>query len=161
MHFVPNSVAKFCTSRLWWVLLLVLALPGCGGEEVPRLVDYFDDLEFDAPTDATVEVAVGRYRVPVSVPDRSKPEPEWRQLKFALYVVTAETKKKSLAEAFEGRRGPFQDSVLKIVRNVTADELEDPRLASVKMRLTDMARMQLGEHRVQQLVIVELLDESI
>ncbi|MEQ8838591.1 MAG: hypothetical protein RID07_17435 [Lacipirellulaceae bacterium] len=138
-----------------------LGMGGCGSEQAPRLVDYLEDLEFDAPADATVEVPLGSYHVPVAIPTRGKEDLTWRRLKFSLYAVTEANREKSLLEVLEHRKGPFQDEVLRIVRNVTTDELEDPRLSSVKMRLTDMARAQLGESRVQQLVIVGTLEEPI
>lgn len=138
-----------------------LGITGCGGEQAPRLVDYLEDLEFDASTDATVEVPLGSYHIPVAIPRKGRSDLAWRRLKFSLYAVTDENRQDSLLEVWEHRKGPFQDEVLRIVRNVTTDELEDPRLSSVKMRLTDMARDQLGEHRVQQLVIVGTVDEPI
>lgn len=151
------------THRLPALLLVTLGLGlgGCGGEQAPRLVDYLEDLEFDAPTSATVEVPLGSYHIPVAIPVPGKKDLAWRRLKFSLFAVTDENRQDSLLEVWEVRKGPFQDEVLRIVRNVTTDELEDPRLSSVKMRLTDMARTQLGESRVQQLVIVGTLEEPI
>lgn len=136
-------------------------LTGCGGDQAARLADYLEDLEFEAPTDSTVEVPLGKYHIPVAIPTPGSNDLNWRRLKFSLFAVTDESRQDALLEVLELRKGPFQDEVLRIVRNVTTDELEDPRLSSVKMRLTDMARTQLGEHRVQQLVIVGTVDEPI
>jgi hypothetical protein len=83
------------------------------------------------------------------------------RLQFELTAETAPPYEKKVADAAERHRGALNDAVLTTVRTSTVEELSDPRLATVKARLSEITRPMLGEDMVRQLVLNRLNDEQM
>jgi hypothetical protein len=159
-----------CGGRLiqWAAFLAAAAIAGCGASDLPRLVDYLDELEFDVPLETASYVTLGKFDIPIATPGRpgdashgALRRGEWMRLQFELAAETAPPLEQAVAEAAERRRGALNDAVLSVVRTSSAEDLADPRLAALKVRLTDAVWPLLGEDRVRQLVFNKLEGESL
>lgn len=139
---------------------LVAGLTGCSDSTTPRLAAFLDELDVETPIEQHAEIPVGKYSIPVTV-ERDDRRVQWRLFKFELYAVTSLENRAAVEAAWDRRHGEFQDQVIKICRSVSAEELEDQRLATLKARLVDMARPILGEHQVHQMFIVDAVMERI
>ncbi len=164
-----------CASSHLVILLALggLALPGCRVvDRSPRLADYLDELEFDVPLESASYVTLGEYDIPIAAtrrseaeaakgPDAAPAEVVMMRLQFELTAETAPPYEKKVADAAERHRGALNDAVLTTVRTSTVEELSDPRLATVKARLSEITRPMLGEDMVRQLVLNRLNDEQM
>lgn len=142
--------------RLLGLLLLAL-LPGCGGEEVVRLQDYLEELEFERPLEAMKELKVNSYVFPCAARRRDSVgadlPPLWVQLNFELFVIVAEENETAVSASIERHQGLLDDMVLSICRRSSLDQLQDNNWRMIKTRLLDEIRPLLGKDRVQQLVV--------
>jgi hypothetical protein len=153
-----NSRLRFQCVGLLTLLAVALMLTGCGGEEVAKLEDYLEELEFDRPLESVKEIEVNSYRIPCAArhhdaAGRDIP-PLWVQLKFKLLVVVAEEHEKSVEASIERHRGMLDNTVLSICRRTSIDQLQEPSWTTLKSRLLDGIRPVLGEERVRQIAIV-------
>ena len=107
---------------------------GCrdaGGVFPPRstteLDDYLEGLEFGKPTEEMVEVSLGNFRVPLTggTPGM-QPGSDWMELKFQLFVVVPPSDKQEVLQTMEDHRGAVRDSVFRVCRSISLDELSDP-----------------------------------
>ncbi len=135
-----------------------LAAVGCGGgDSQARLGSYLEELEFETPLEKVASIPLGKFRVPLAVRTADAPAdmaPDWVEMRFELHAETNPENEEALKEAIERYRAPFRDGVIRVCRHTTADELGDPRNSALKSRLTELARMLLGEQRVRNLLIV-------
>jgi hypothetical protein len=131
------------------------AARGRDGDDRARLGDYLDDLEFNAPLEATANVSLGTFDVPAAtqVKRGRTTRTIWIRLSFELFAETAPEDESAVAEAAERRRGALNDAFLTIIRTSSTDELTDPRLSALKLRMTEAARPLLGDRKVRQLVL--------
>ena len=148
-----NRIASLLT-----LLSAALLLPGCGGEEVAQLSDYLEELEFDRPLESVKEIKVNSYRIPCAArhhdaAGRDLP-PKWVQMKFDLYVISAEEDESAVLAGIERHRGMLDDTIIAICRRSTIDQLQDNRWGTIKSRLLDGIRPLLGEKRIRQIAIV-------
>jgi hypothetical protein len=150
--------AHCCAGGLLTLLSAALLLPGCGGQEVAKLEDYLEELEFDRPLESVKEIMVNAYRIPCAARHHDaagrEVAPMWVQLKFKLYVVVAEEHEQAVQASIERHRGMLDDTVLTICRRSSIDQLLDNRWTALKSRLLDGIRPLLGEERVRQIAIV-------
>jgi len=147
------------------LIVAVVSLPGCGGRAEARLDDYLEELEFDASFDLVKEVQLGSYRVPIAARQSSAYQQgrgiTWMQLKFNLFAVVAPEDESALRAAWERHQGMFNDTVLSTCRQMSLEDISDPRLAALKSRLTDLARPILGENRVRQILLNDIVCEPL
>ncbi|NOZ39491.1 MAG: hypothetical protein GXP24_04610 [Planctomycetes bacterium] len=152
-HRIRNQFVGLLT-----LLSAALLLPGCGGEEVVKLDDYLEELEFDRPLESVKEIKVNTYRIPCAARNqdaagRNVP-PMWVQMKFDLYVIAAEEDEKAVLAGIERHRGMLDDTIITICRRSTIDQLHDNRWATIKSRLLEGIRPLLGEERIRQITLV-------
>ena len=151
-------------ARAGFALLAMAAAlaSGCGGGgDARRLGEYLDELEFDEPLEAVANISLGKFDVPV--PARVKRDgvsrTMWIRLSFELIVEAAPHDESAVAAAADGRHGALNDALLTIIRTSSTDELTDPRLSALKLRMTEAAKPLLGEHAVRQLVLYNIRTE--
>lgn len=146
-----------------WLKCLLACLPvgmllGCGGEEVVKLEDYLEELEFDRPLEQVKEIKVNSYRIPCAARHRDEAgrdaPPLWVQMKFDLYLIVSKDDEKTVLKGLERHRGMIDDTVISICRDSTVEQLQDNRWATLKTRLLDGIRPLLGEERVRQISLV-------
>ena len=149
----------------WFLLLLACAVLGCSAEKDAKLEDYLEEIEYVAPLNSTVEVALGKYSIPIAARSNNEANQEtqitWIRMKFHLYAVVANENEVKVEKAWEDNRGLFHDGVLKICRGATLDEVTDRRLTAIKLRLTDLSRSLLGGKRIRQLLCTNILTEAL
>jgi hypothetical protein len=51
--------------------------------------------------------------------------------------------------------------VISICRSASVDDLQEPELATLKARLTDVLATQLGEKRLRQLLITDVVSRQL
>lgn len=136
-------------------LLSAALLAGCGGEDVAKLEDYLEELEFDRPLESVKEIKVNSYRIPCAAQSRDAAgadvPPVWVQMKFDLYVIAAEEHEKAVLKSIERHRGMLDDTVVAICRETSIDQLQDTSWATIETRLLEAIRLLLGEERIRQI----------
>lgn len=141
----------------------VAGAAGCGGKDEALLGSYLNQLEFDAPLEATSSVSLGRFDVPVlaavSAPGAAKSVA--MRIKFELVAETLPEHETAVQQAYERRRGALNDAVLRIVRTSSTDEFTDPRSSALKLRFNETVRPLLGPDIVRQLVLYEYRTEKL
>ena len=139
------------------LFVAALLLSGCGGEEVAKLEDYLEELEFDRPLESVKEIKVNSYRFPCAARhhDAAGAElpPMWVQMKFDLYVIAAEEDESVVLDRIERHRGMIDDTVVAVCRKSSVDQLLDNRWATIKSRLLESLRPLLGEDRIRQITL--------
>ncbi len=145
--------------RLTMVLAAALFLSGCGGsDEVVKLGDYLEELEFDRPLESVKEIKVNTYRIPCAAQHHDAAGRDlpalWVQMKFDLYVIAAKEDENAVLASIERHRGMLDDTVIKVCRRSTLDQLQDNRWSAIKTQLLDAVRPLLGKERVRQITLV-------
>lgn len=160
-----RSATRLQSERLRgaWLLLVaatVTLTAGCGGDDATRLGAYLDDLEFNAPLESAAYVSLGKFDVPapahIKGPSGEQSRTVWIRLSFELFAEAAPENEAAVLEAAERRRGALNDALLTIIRTSSTDELTDPRLSALKLRMTEAARPLLGERRLRQLWLYDI-----
>jgi hypothetical protein len=164
---LPPADRRRAPSRASIALLAFAAtvlVTGCGGgNDAKRLREYLEEIEFDQPHESAAYVSLGKFDVPA--PTRVKRDGAnrtlWVRLSFELFAESAPHDESVVAAAAEQRRGALNDALLTIIRTSSTDELTDPRLSALKLRMTEAAKPLLGEHAVRQLVLYNIRTELL
>jgi hypothetical protein len=154
-----------CGARRGSAALLLVAVgvaltAGCGGDNATRLGAYLDELEFNAPLESAAYVSLGKFNVPapahIKVAGGDGSRTVWIRLTFELFAEAAPENEAAVQEAADRRKGALNDALLTIIRTSSTDELTDPRLSALKLRMTEAARPLLGERRLRQLWLYDI-----
>jgi hypothetical protein len=173
--FYPSAVvaglgeAVACTlhrghrPRLQWLaaLLIFSTIAGCGSRPAFEL----DGLD-DAPAQqALSEFSLGEYRIPIPVlMDRGQAKPVFRnrfQFDFQLHALVSPAEQSQVSDAWDRHEGKIRDQIMRVCRNATVDELQEPELATLKARLIDALASQMGGKEVQQLLLTEVVSSEL
>jgi hypothetical protein len=138
--------------------LLAAAIPGCGGDDATLLGAYLDEIELNAPSESATSIPLGDFNIPSPTNVKRKGTDGvdhivWMRTKFSLFAQTLPKNESEVLAEAEQHRGAINDVVLSIVRSASTDELTDPRLTALRMRLTETARPLLGDDKLRQLVL--------
>jgi len=155
----PGRVAWREASVMTFSLLCFMA---CGCAKGPTF--EFDELDLVAVEEELSEFPLGHYSIPIPVTDRRL---EGRlasrnrlQLDFALFALISPQNKWHLEDAWARHEGKIRDRVIRICRNASLDELQEPELETLKARLMDAIGPQLGG-KARQLLITEVVSQQI
>ncbi len=147
---------RFCRPALVFAAVCCL-LGGCGGSGDAPLDDYLEGLDFAAPVESGVAIPVGgRHSISIAAKEQVAGQGEkivWVQLRFRLFVVVEPEHEAVVLAATQRHVGLIQDTVMKVCRKLTLEELKDHRHTLLKTHLIDALRPLLGQNRIQQLVI--------
>lgn len=138
--------------------------PGCADKEHPRLAEFLGGLELDVPLESKVCVDMGEFDVPLtlkSAVSKQTKKPVRMRLRFSLTAEAAPKSEAAVLGAYDRSRGAVNDAILTIIRNSSADDLADPRLAAIKARMVESVRPLLGSDGVRQLVLNDIATESL
>ena len=132
-----------------------LALGGCGSS--PDHV--FDELDLTPVQNELVEVSLGHYDVPVPIArgfgagsiSRNRIE-----LSFDLYALVTRDYEAQLTDLWHRHEGNIRDTVIRVCRNASLDDLQEPELATLKSHLTDAIQAQLGPKGIRRLMLTEI-----
>jgi Flagellar basal body-associated protein FliL len=149
---------------LWVIFCLAgaaIGAAGCGAKSKFK----FDELDVAQTVEELAEFSLGDYKIPIPVAVDDGAEAQVRrnclQFEFQLYALVAPKEEYQLAEAWERHQGVIRDKVIIICRSATVDDLQEPELATLKARLTDVLAAQLGEKRFRQLLITDVVSQPL
>lgn len=150
-------------------LLIALAAASCSGcaeESAPRLGDYLQELEFDGPREQAAYPSLGKFSVAIAArgeeaTGREAEEETWMKISFRVSAETAPENESGVRSALDEVRGDLNDEILTIIRGSSVEDLADPRLSSLKARMTEAARRLLGRNQIRQLVLSDIKTEQL
>ena len=138
-----------------------LCAPGCSSKSKFK----FDQMDVAPAVEELAEFSLGEYKIPIPVAVDDGAEAQVRrnrmQFDFQLYAVVNPKEQTQLADAWERHEGVIRDKVINICRSASIDELQEPELATLKARLTDVLASQLGENRLRQLLITDVVSRQL
>jgi hypothetical protein len=142
--------------------LAAIAVSGCSRKQ-PTF--EFDALDLPPTQEDLTEFSLGQYKIPIPiVEDRDQKQPKLRnrfQFDFDLYALITPKDQTRVADAWARHEGDIRDRVMRVCRNASVDELQEPELATLKARLMDALAAQLGEKELRQLLITEVVSQEI
>jgi hypothetical protein len=125
----------------------------------------FDQMDVAPAVEELAEFSLGQYKIPIPVSVDDGAEAQVRrnrlQFDFQLFALVTPKEEPQLADAWERHQGVIRDNVINICRNASVDELQEPELATLKARLTDVLASQLGEKRLRQLLITDIVSTRL
>jgi hypothetical protein len=111
------------------------------------------------------EFPLGQYKVPVplaATPGHSRFGGCNRlQFDFELFALVSPKEESQFKDAWNRHEGVIRDRVIDICRRATAEELMEPELSTLKARLSDALASQLGEKRLRQLLINNVVSQEL
>ena len=148
--------------RVLWVVAAVCCLAGgCGKESSFQ----YDALDLAPPQEELSEFSLGQYSIPIPVADDQESGSSRHgnrfQLDFELHALVAPEKKSEIADNWSRHEGKIRDRVIRVCRNATVDELQEPELSTLKAHLMDALAAQVGEKGVRQLLITEVVSQKL
>jgi hypothetical protein len=155
------------SGRNWRVALFgVVGILGCvAGGCQSKSSFQFDGLDLLPPQEELKEFSLGQYKIPISiVEDRGQSKLTRRnrfQFDFALYALVSPKEKSLIEDAWENHEGEIRDQVMRVCRGASLDELQEPELATLKARLTDVLAAKLGDMPLRQLVINQVVSQQL
>jgi hypothetical protein len=146
---------------LWAGTFIICTLAGCRSRS-----DFeFDALDLAPPQEELAELSLGKYRIPIPVPeDRGAKQLSYRhrfQFDFELHALVSPAEQSQVADAWSRHEGKIRDQIIRVCRNATVDELQEPELTTLKARLMDALASHLGDKEVQQLLFTEVISQEI
>ena len=139
----------------------VLVAVGCGSATEFE----FDKFDLTPVQEELAEFSLGEYRIPIPIVNyQADNQPIQRnrfQLEFELFALVSPDEKSQITEAWENHQGKIRDRVIRICRNSSLEELQEPELATLKGHLLDALAPQLGANEVRQLLITEIVSQEI
>jgi hypothetical protein len=155
------AVRKWRFGLLCAVGILGFAAGGCQSKSAFQ----FDGLDMLPPQEALDEFSLGQYKIPISiVEDRGQNKLTRRnrfQFDFALYALVSPKEKSLIEDAWENHEGEIRDQVMSVCRGASLDELQEPELATLKARLTEVLAAKLGDMPLRQLVINQVVSQRL
>jgi hypothetical protein len=149
-------VALLCAAAM-----LGCAALGCG----PKSTFKFDQMDMLPAVEELTEFSLGEYRIPIPVTDERGSNNATRrnrfQIDFKLYSLVSPKEQSQIAEAWQRHEGMIRDQVICICRSASVAELQEPELATLKARLTDVLATQLGEKRLRELLITDVVSQEL
>jgi flagellar basal body-associated protein FliL len=140
---------------------LLIAAVGCGS---PPTFE-FDTQDLSPTQEEMSEFSLGKYTIPIPIEERHADKAPQRanrfQLDFKLHALVSRQQETHLADAWEHHSGKVRDRVIRVCRNASVDELQEPELETLKAHLMDAVQAQLGDHGIRQLLITEVVSEPL
>jgi hypothetical protein len=141
------------------VALLGIAIGGCK----PRTAYEFDALDVTPAQDELSEFSLGHYDVPIPAAKSDGDGESRNRLEFIfdLYALVAPSCESELHEAWERHEGKIRDCVIRVCRNASLEELQEPELATLKSHLTDAVQEQCGQNGIHRLLMSEVATKEL
>jgi hypothetical protein len=139
---------------------LLMALVGCGA---PPSYE-FDELDLTPAHDDLVEFWLGHYEIPVPITRGFGANSISRnriELSFDLHALVTREYKSQLTDLWDRHEGNIRDGVIRVCRNASLDDLQEPELATLKSHLTDAVQAQLGPKQIRRLMLTEVKTRGI
>ncbi len=134
---------------------------GCGSKPAFQ----FDHMDLLPAEEELAEFSLGEYKIPIPVSEARDGNKATRrnrlQFDFELFALVSPREQSQFEDAWGQHEGVIRDRVINICRSATVDELLEPELATLKARLTDVLASQLGEKRLRQLMITDVVSQEL
>lgn len=149
--------------RLLGAAAVLLGLAGCGSHSTFE----FDALDLAPPQEELTEFMLGKYSIPIPIPIvESEGAAEHErcnrfQLDFELFALVRPENRSDIADDWTRHEGKIRDDVIRVCRNASPDELQEPELSTLKARLMDALAAQIGEKDLRQLLITEVVSQKL
>ena len=150
-----------------WVRMALLASFVCAGLVgcESRTAFEFDALDLTPAQDEMAEFSLGHYAIPIPIakPDGSS-DGESRNrlvLTFDLFALVSPSEVPVLTDSWQRHEGNVRDCILRVCRNASTEELQEPELATLKSHLTDAVQDQLGSKSIHRLLISEVTSKEL
>ncbi len=155
-------LAVFRNSRTAFALAFgLIAASGCGSKSKFK----FDCMDVLPAEEELNEFPLGQYKIPVPLVDTPGHSRfggcNRLQFDFELFALVSPKEQSQFKDAWTRHEGVIRDRVIDICRRATADELMEPELSTLKARLTDALATQLGERRLRQLLINNVVSQEL
>lgn len=138
-----------------------IAANGCSSKSKFK----FDCMDVLPAEEELNEFPLGQYKVPVPLidtPGQSRFGGCNRlQFDFELFALVSPKEQAQFKDAWSRHEGVIRDRVIDICRRATAEELMEPELSTLKARLTDALASQLGEKRLRQLLVNNVVSQEL
>lgn len=141
--------------------LCLLVVCGCAEEEKTTI---FDEIGHVPTKEASVELQLGSFIVPVpiileSATERFEPD-NLMQVEIDLFAVVDPAEVKTVERQMERNKGRIRDTVIRVCRSTTRDDLLDSQKATLKAHLLDAVQPLMGGDAVRRLGVRRvILDE--
>ncbi len=156
-----NRAASLTAVRSLFVAGLFVLVGGCSS----RPTFEFDELDLVPAQEKFAEISLGEYRIPIPVvtyQDDNRPRNRnGFQVEFELFALVSPDDKSQITEAWDRHQGKIRDRVIRICRNSSLEELQEPELTTLKGRLLDALAPHLGEKEVRQLLVTEIVSQKL
>jgi flagellar basal body-associated protein FliL len=141
--------------------VLAVATGGCGS----RPTYEFDELDSTPAQDELIEFSLGTYAIPIPLVQAYGPSegPKRNQVEFSfeLHALITSDYESQLTGMWERHEGTIRDRVIRVCRNATLEELQEPELATLKSHLTDAVQAELGPKTIRRLLISEVVTQKL
>ncbi len=135
----------------------------CGCSSKPKFA--FDQMDLLPAEEELTEFSLGEYKIPIPLADDVNADKVSRhnrvQFDFDLYALVSPKEESQFKDAWDRHEGVIRDRVINICRSASVDELQEPELATLKARLTDVMAAELGEKRLRQLLITDVASQEL
>lgn len=139
----------------------IFAMAGCQSQSEFE----YDALDLAPPHEELTEFNLGKYSIPIPLAGHRRSKELGRanrmRLEFELFVVISPRMVSHIAEDWARHEGKIRDNVIRVCRNASVEELQDPELATLKSRLMDVLAMQMGKQDVRQLLITDVMSQEL
>jgi Flagellar basal body-associated protein FliL len=140
---------------------IVCIIVGCNSQQAFE----FDALDMVPPPEELMEFSLGEYRIPIPVAeDRGKNQLTYChrfQIDFELHALVSPAEQSQVADAWSRHEGKIRDQVIRVCRNASVEELQEPELATLKARLMHALAAPVGQNEVRQLLLTEVVSQEI
>jgi hypothetical protein len=145
---------------VFFILFVVCSLFGCGS----ALTFEFDTLDSLPPEDELTELSLGKFRIPIPVAEQRQSQFAYRHrmlFDFELHALVTPAEKSRVADTLSQHEGKIRDYVIRVCRNATAEELQEPDLNTIKARLINGLAAQIGEKQLRHLLITGIVSQQL
>jgi len=134
---------------------------GCGSK--PKF--QFDRKDLLPAEEELSEFPLGEYMIPIPVADdrthANSPRRNRFQFDFHLFALVSPKEQSQISDAWGRHEGVIRNQVINICRSASVEELLEPELGTLKARLADALAAQLGEARLRQLLITDVVSQEL
>jgi hypothetical protein len=142
------------------LLGVALALVGCK----PRTAYEFDALDFTPTQDELGEFSMGHYDIPIPLAADGTVESESRNrviISFDLFALVAPQDESQMKDSWQRHEGNVRDSVIRVCRSASPEELQEPELVTLKSHLADSVQEEMGNKSVHRLLLSEVTTKEL
>jgi hypothetical protein len=140
----------------------LLCLLGAGCTKPPAW--EFDELDVSR-SQRSNEISLGKHEIPLPINyDRTidqGPRRNRLRLDFELHAVVAPEQASQVIHNWERHEGVIRDRVIRVCRNASLAELQEPELSTLKARLMDALAPHLGEQEIRRLLMTEVVTQQL